>query len=81
MATFIFAFVNPWNELYLAIMFINSDANKTIPVGLNSLILSFDIKWGEMAAGSVLALIPTILLFSIAQKYMVEGLTAGAVKE
>ncbi len=81
MATFIFAFVNSWNELYLAIMFINSDANKTIPVGLNSLILSFDIKWGEMAAGSVLALIPTILLFSIAQKYMVEGLTAGAVKE
>lgn len=80
-ATLIFAFVNSWNELYLSVMFINSDASKTIPVGLNSLILSFDIKWGEMAAGTVLALVPTILLFAVAQKYMVEGLTAGAVKE
>ena len=80
-ATLIFAFVNSWNELYLAVMFLNSSDNKTIPVGLNSLILSFDIKWGEMAAGTVLALIPTIILFAIAQKYMVEGLTAGAVKE
>ena len=80
-ATLIFAFVNSWNELFLAVMFINSDANKTIPVGLNSLILNFDIRWGEMAAGTVLALIPTIVLFAVAQKYMVEGLTAGAVKE
>ena len=40
-ATLIFAFVNSWNELYLAVMFINSDGNKTIPVGLNSLILSY----------------------------------------
>ena len=80
-ATLIFAFVNSWNELYLAVMFLNSSDNKAIPVGLNSLILSFDIKWGEMAAGTVLALNPTIILFAIAQKYMVEGLTAGAVKE
>lgn len=35
---------------------------------------------GEMAAGSILALLPTIFLFAFAQKYMVEGLSAGAVK-
>lgn len=79
-ATFIFAFINSWNELFMAIMFIDKDNLKTIPVGLNGLILKYDIKWGEMAAGVILALIPTIILFSFAQKYMIEGLTAGSVK-
>lgn len=79
-ATFIFAFINSWNELFMAIMFIDKEDLKTIPVGLNGLILKYDIKWGEMAAGVILALIPTIILFSFAQKYMIEGLTAGSVK-
>ncbi len=79
-ATFIFAFINSWNELFMAIMFIDKDDLKTIPVGLNGLILKYDIKWGEMAAGTILALIPTIVLFAFAQKYMIEGLTAGSVK-
>lgn len=79
-ATFIFAFINSWNELFMAIMFIDVDKYKTIPVGLNALILKYDIKWGEMAAGTIMSLVPTIVLFSFAQKYMVEGLSAGAVK-
>lgn len=79
-ATFIFAFINSWNELFMAIMFIDVDKFKTIPVGLNALILKYDIKWGEMSAGAIMALVPTIILFSFAQKYMVEGLSSGAVK-
>src|SRR5699024_2270986 len=79
-ATFIFAFINSWNELFMAIMFIDKDNLKTIPVGLNGLILKYDIKWGEMASGTILALIPTIILFAFAQKYMNAGLTAGSVK-
>jgi multiple sugar transport system permease protein len=79
-ATSIFAFINSWNELFMAIMFIDVDKYKTIPVGLNALILKYDIKWGEMAAGTIMALIPTICLFAFAQKYMIEGLTSGSVK-
>lgn len=79
-ATAIFAFINSWNELFMAIMFIDVDKHKTITVGLNALILKYDIKWGEMGAGIVMTLIPTIFLFSFAQKYMIEGLTSGAVK-
>lgn len=79
-ATFIFAFINSWNELFMAIMFIDVDAYKTIPVGLNGLILKYDIKWGEMAAGTIMSLVPTMCLFAFAQKYMIEGLTAGSVK-
>jgi len=79
-ATFIFAFINSWNELFMAVMFIDVDKFKTIPVGLNGLILKYDIKWGEMAAGTIMSLVPTMCLFAFAQKYMVEGLTAGSVK-
>lgn len=79
-ATFIFAFINSWNELFMAVMFIDVDGYKTIPVGLNALILKYDIKWGEMAAGTIMALLPTMGMFAFAQKYMIEGLTSGAVK-
>lgn len=79
-STFIFAFINSWNELFAAVMFIDVDKYRTIPVALNSLILKYDIKWGEMSAGIVISIIPTMLLFAFAQKYMAEGLTSGAVK-
>lgn len=79
-STFIFAFINSWNELFAAVMFIDVDKFRTIPVALNALILKYDIKWGEMSAGVVMSILPTIILFSFCQKYMAEGLTAGAVK-
>ena len=44
------------------------------------MLLKYDIKWGEMAAGTVMSLVPTMCLFAFAQKYMIEGLTAGSVK-
>ncbi len=79
-ATFSFAFVNCWNELFLAIMFLDREMKKTLPVGLNSFIAKADIDWGAMSAGAVIALLPTVLIFAVAQKYIVEGLTQGAVK-
>ncbi|WP_028608523.1 carbohydrate ABC transporter permease [Paenibacillus harenae] len=79
-STFIFAFVQNWNELFLAVMFIDSDALKTLPVAMNSFILKFDVDWGAMSAGTVLSIIPTVLLFAFAQRFIVEGLTQGAEK-
>ena len=80
-AVFIFAFIGAWNDLLGAVMFINSNAKKTIPVGLSNYIGQFSINWGEMCAGGMLALIPSALLFAFAQKYVVAGMTTGAVKE
>uniref|UniRef100_A0A832IF84 Carbohydrate ABC transporter permease n=1 Tax=Pseudothermotoga hypogea TaxID=57487 RepID=A0A832IF84_9THEM len=80
-ATFCFAFVNCWNELFLAIMLLNSESKKTIPVGLNSFVGKADIDWGAMSAGVLIALIPAMVIFAFAQKYIVQGLTQGAVKE
>jgi len=79
-ATFIFAFVQCWNELFLAIMFIDKEEAKTIPVAMNSFITKFDIDWGSMSAATVLSVIPTLILFAFAQKYIVEGMTQGSVK-
>ncbi|WP_219835136.1 carbohydrate ABC transporter permease [Paenibacillus sp. R14(2021)] len=79
-STFIFAFVQNWNELFVAVMFIDNDALKTLPVAMNSFILKFDVDWGAMSAGAVLSIIPTIFIFAIAQRFIVEGLTQGAEK-
>ncbi|MDF1487367.1 carbohydrate ABC transporter permease [Tessaracoccus caeni] len=79
-ATFIFNFVNVWNELFLAVTLINTNERKTIPTALNGFISSFNIEWGPMAAAAVLTILPTMLLFAFASRWIVEGLTAGATK-
>lgn len=79
-ATFIFNFVNVWNELFLAVTLINTNERKTIPTALNGFISSFNIEWGPMAAAAVLTILPTMVLFAFASRWIVEGLTAGATK-
>ena len=79
-AVFIFAFVSGWNDLLGGIMFINAETKRTIPVGLSYYVGQYSIKWGEMTAGGMMALIPSAILFAVAQKYIVEGMTSGAVK-
>jgi multiple sugar transport system permease protein len=79
-AAFIFNFVNCWNELFLSVTLMNSDANKTIPTALNGFISSFNIDWGSMSAAGVLTILPTMVLFAFASRHIVQGLTAGAVK-
>lgn len=79
-ATFIFNFVNCWNELFLSVTLINADGNRTVPAALNGFISSFNIEWGPMSAAAVLAIIPTMILFAVASRYIVQGLTSGAVK-
>ncbi|MGI6879038.1 carbohydrate ABC transporter permease [Microbacterium sp. gxy059] len=80
-AAFIFNFVNCWNELFLSVILINSDMNKTVPSALNGFISTFNIAWGPMAAAAVLTILPTMVLFALASRWIVEGLTAGSVKE
>lgn len=79
-AAFIFNFVNCWNELFLSVTLMNSDANKTVPTALNGFISSFNIDWGSMSAAAVLTILPTMVLFAFASRHIVQGLTSGAVK-
>ncbi len=79
-AIFCFAFVNIWNELFIAVMMINKATKYTVPVALNSFISKAGVSWDLMSAGIVVSLLPTMIVFGIGQKYIVAGLTDGGVK-
>lgn len=79
-ATLGFVFTAAWSELLFALMLISSEDQKTFAVGLLTFIGKFAVDWGQMMAASVLALIPVCIFFAFLQRYLVTGLTAGAVK-
>jgi multiple sugar transport system permease protein len=79
-ATLGFVFTAAWSELLFGLMLINSDSQKTFAVGLLTFISKFSVDWGQMMAAAVLALIPAVAFFAFIQRYLVQGLTAGAVK-
>jgi len=79
-AVAIFTFTGAWNELLLALIFITSEDLRTVPLGLNYLITGDVFLWGPIMAGAVLSSIPVIVLYLIAQRFMVQGMTSGSVK-
>lgn len=79
-ATLGFVFTAAWSELLFALMLINAEENMTFAVGLLTFVSKFSVDWGQMMAAAVLALIPACLFFAFIQRYLVQGLTAGAVK-
>jgi len=76
-----FSFVNNWNELFTAVMFLNTSDKYTVPVGLYSIVSKAGVQWNVLAAGIVIALLPTIIVFAISQKYIIAGLTQGSLKD
>jgi len=76
----IYCFLLSWNELLYAFTFVTSEAKKTLPMWLSERILGDVFMWGELMAGAILMLIPILLIYSLGTKYLVRGLTAGAVK-
>jgi arabinogalactan oligomer/maltooligosaccharide transport system permease protein len=79
--TAFFSFITAWNEFMFALVFMVGDAHKTLPVGLQSAYMAqHNIQWHLMAAGSVLITLPVIIMFVLAQRYIVSGLTQGGVK-
>ncbi len=79
-ATVGFVFTAAWSELLFALMLINDETSKTFAVGLLTFIGKFAVDWGQMMAAAVLGLVPACLFFALLQRYLVAGLSAGAVK-
>ena len=79
-ATLGFVFTAAWSELLFALMLLSGSSNTTFPVGLLSFVSKFSVDFGQMMAAGVLALIPAAGFFLLIQRYLVQGLTAGAVK-
>lgn len=75
-----FTFIGCWNEFLVAFTFIQTQRRFTIPVGLKTMIGEYSINYPALAAGSIIALIPPVILFAMIQKHLVAGLSAGAVK-
>ena len=78
--TALFSFMTGWNEFILAATFMDKELMYTAPVGLRFFVGGFSQQWGYFAAGSIMVSIPVVVLFMFLQKYLVSGLTAGAVK-
>ena len=79
-AVAIFVFTGAWNELLLAIVLITSQSQRTAPLALSNLITSDVLPWGPLMAGAVISSLPLMVLYFVAQRFMVSGATAGAVK-
>lgn len=80
-ATGLFSFIVSWNDFVYAVMLATTDEVRTLPVGLQ-LFLSPErsTSWGILSAGGVVTSLPVAILFFFFQRYLIGGLTAGAVK-
>jgi ABC-type glycerol-3-phosphate transport system permease component len=75
-----FAFVVSWGDYLFVSILSQSPETQTLPIGLQTFMSSLQVKWGLITAGTVIAIVPTIVFFAIVQRRLVAGLTAGAVK-
>ena len=78
-ATAVIVFLFSWNDFMVA-MNLTAKATQTVPVSIATFSQQYEVRYGEMAAGSLVSLVPALILTFFAQKYIVKGLTAGAVK-
>ena len=76
----LFAFTNAWNEFLFAFVFITSESLRTLPIGLQSMVVGDILPWGKLMAASLLTAVPVAVLYIYAQRFLVEGLTVGGVK-
>jgi len=77
----IFTFIAAWNDFLWPLIVTNSDAMRTLPVGLALLARRNTVVWGQTMAGTVVAVAPMVVIFLLLQRRFIEGLTAGAVKD
>jgi multiple sugar transport system permease protein len=76
----IFSFLLSWTDYVYALVMVTSDSQKTLPLGIASMVGSFDMRWGEAMAGSSLIVLPLFLMFVFLSRYFIQGLSAGAIK-
>jgi multiple sugar transport system permease protein len=79
-ATAVFCLIVSWNEFLFALVLTQTDEAMTLPVGIAGRVTQYGIKWGAMSAAAVVAMIPILAFAMSVQKYLVRGLSLGAVK-
>jgi len=76
----IFTFINTWNDYFMQLIMLSSNANYTISLGIATLQAEGSVDMGLLMSGAALASVPIIIVFLIFQKYFTQGITMGAVK-
>jgi multiple sugar transport system permease protein len=76
----LFSYTLSWNEFLYAMVFVGSDSQKTITVGLAGLIMGDVFMWGQLMAAAVLGSMPAVLIYAVSQRWVVGGLAVGGVK-
>ena len=78
--TSLISFVHSWNEFVLALTLMRSNENYTLPLKVYSLVGRYQIEWDHVMAAAFLATVPVAIIFSWLQKYLVQGISLGAIK-
>jgi multiple sugar transport system permease protein len=80
LAAAMFSITAAWKEFILAFVFLSKERLYTLSVGMAKMIIGDVLPWGELTAAAILMAIPVVILYALGQRFMVAGLTAGAVK-
>ena len=76
----IFAFLISWNDFGLSLILVSTPDLLTMPVGMSNMNLMYGVRWDNLSAAAVMYIVPTIAMALLLQRYIVRGLTMGAVK-
>ena len=76
----LFAFTQAWNEFLYALIYVYTDAARTLTSGLVGMMMGDVFIWGQLMAASTIAILPVLVIYIAAQRYLVEGLASGSVK-
>ena len=79
-ATGVYTFLLSWNEFLFALTLTKSTEMRTVPIGIQLLMGQHSYEWNEMMAMSILGSFPILIMYMVAQRYFLEGMTAGSVK-
>lgn len=79
-ATGIYVFLTAWDELLFAMQLTNTINTQTIPVGIRLFVGTYQNRYDEIMAAATVITLPVLLIFFFLQKYMISGMTSGAVK-
>jgi len=77
----IYVFLSNWNAFLFPFLFTNDEAHRTLPVGLAFYLGKQSIDWGHLMAGASMSALPILVMFAAFQRRIIQGLTAGALKE
>ena len=80
-ATVIYGFLQNWNEYMFASVLMSADEKKTITYAISTMADAYKIQWNYLMCAAIISSVPTLAVFTVMQKYLIAGMTAGAVKE